>query len=126
MRQRDTTRELNMQAQLYQAICHLRGLIHEAEPPYTKPHEYMNVDRPLTPLRYECVEGTVAPRMLALRHALFLLQQAEMQLRGAEKTSEERQQTTHLSVTSTIGCVGGILWLYGIDSSHVGEMPKAA
>ena len=115
-----------MQAQLYQAICHLRQLILDAEPPYTPPHTYMNVMRPLTPLRYECVEGETAPRIPALRHALFLLQQAETSLRGSEKTSDEQQKATHFSVTSTIGCVGGILWLYGIDSSDVGQMPIAA
>ena len=115
-----------MQAQLYNTICQLRALIHQAEPPYTAPHTYMNIDRPLTPLRYKCVEGAVASRKDALRHALFLLHQAETLLRGSEKAPEDKQQAAHLSIMGTVGCVGGILWMYGIDSSLAEEFPKAA
>ncbi len=115
-----------MQAHLYQAICDLRQLIHAAEPPYEKPHEYMNVMRPLTPLKYECVEGQHVPRISALRHALYLLHQAETILRGCEKSSDERQRSTCLSVLATVKSANGILWSYGIEFPDVGQMPIAA
>ena len=114
-----------MHGQLLATIAVFRDLIHAAEPPYTKPHEYMNVDRPLTPLCWDFKPGKIASRVDALRHALQLLDDAEKKLTLSDKKSTFEQEKVWQSVLRTINVVGGILWLQGIDSSIVVEQEAA-
>jgi len=106
-----------MHGQLLATIHVFRDLIHAAEPPYTKPHEYMNIDRPLTPFWYQFHPGVTAPRIAALRHALYLLDEAEKKLILSDKMVTDYKEKAQRDVFCTIGAVGGILWLHGIDSS---------
>lgn len=114
-----------MHGQLLATIRVFRDLIHAAEPPYTKPHEYMNIDRPLTPLCYEFQPGKIASRIDALRHALYLLDDAEKRLVLSDKISTDHQEKVQKNELTTIGAVGAILWLQGIDSSFVGAKEAA-
>jgi hypothetical protein len=100
-------------------IDEFRRLIHEAEPLFAPPHDYMNLDHPLAPLMHKSVAGETVPRMAALRHALFLLDITEKALLELDETvavSPEHREEVNFAAMTSLSCVSGILWVCGIDS----------
>lgn len=93
-----------------------RRLIHAAAAPYGPPHEYMNIDLPLTPLRYEMKIGHPVPRVSALRHCLHMLKIVEDNIPAIERLSDEKRKRLVDLAFHNIVQVSAICWSYGLDA----------
>ncbi len=105
----------------YDGIAMLRQAIHEAEPKWPPPYDYMNLMHPLTPLTHRLAGGEMPPRLAALRHGLKLLDECEEVLRGLESSKEVHPDVSAF-VTMSIGIVMGIMWAHAIEPKSVSEL----
>jgi len=87
-----------------QVIAQFRQVIHEAEPPWSGTHAYLNLDHPLTACRFEHQDDAPTTRLAALRHALWLLEQAEHHV----------ADDSPCLINNILGIVEGILWAHGV------------
>lgn len=106
-----------MNRALTDAIKMMREIVHAMAPPYEKPHDYMNIDYPITALKYEPEPGqeSMVSRVRALRHTLYLLDQAE-----------SYSTTDVFAAFGFLNQASGVLVLCGCSPESTNLLPKAA